>query len=46
VRGSEIERLYRDHRMQMIYEGTSSVQRNNIYQVIVPSRILTHRSPN
>jgi acyl-CoA dehydrogenase len=34
VRGSEIERLYRDHRVQRIYEGTSEVQRNNIYRVM------------
>jgi len=34
VKGSDIERLYRDHRVQRIYEGTSEVQRNNIYRVM------------
>ena len=34
VRGSAIERLYRDHRVQRIYEGANEVQRNNIYRVM------------
>jgi alkylation response protein AidB-like acyl-CoA dehydrogenase len=34
IRGSAIERLYRDHRVQRIYEGANEVQRNNIYRVM------------
>ena len=34
MRGSAIERLYRDHRVQRIYEGANEVQRNNIYRVM------------
>jgi acyl-CoA dehydrogenase len=34
VRGSAIERIYRDHRVQKIYEGANEVQRNNIYRVM------------
>ena len=34
IRGMAIERLFRDHRVQRIYEGTSEVQRNNIYRVM------------
>lgn len=34
IRGSAIERIYRDHRVQRIYEGANEVQRNNIYRVM------------
>jgi hypothetical protein len=34
IRDSDIERLYRDHRVQRIYEGANEVQRNNIYRVM------------
>jgi alkylation response protein AidB-like acyl-CoA dehydrogenase len=34
ITGSDIERIYRDHRVQRIYEGASEVQRNNIYRVM------------
>ena len=37
IRGMAIERLFRDHRVQRIYEGTSEVQRNNIYRVMARS---------
>jgi len=34
TRDADIERLYRDHRVQRIYEGANEVQRNNIYRVM------------
>ena len=34
LRGSPIERLYRDIRVARVYEGASEVQRNNIYRVM------------
>ncbi len=34
TREADIERLYRDHRVQRIYEGANEVQRNNIYRVM------------
>jgi len=34
IRGSAIERLYRDVRVARIYEGANEVQRNNIYRVM------------
>ena len=34
IRGMAIERLFRNHRVQRIYESTSEVQRNNIFRVM------------
>lgn len=34
IRGTDIERLYRDVRAARIYEGANEVQRNNIYRVM------------